>query len=71
VGIMGEPLVMEVASATTYTQPDNTGRRKKRVVNQTIQQGETGLATTTSVVTEYVAGRLSWRQINNYQDLKN
>lgn len=71
VGIMGEPLVMEVASATTYTQPDNTGRRKKRVVNQIIQQGATGLATTTSVVTEYVAGRLSWRQINNYQDLKN
>ena len=71
VGIMGEPLVMEVASATTYTQPDNTGRRKKRVVNQTIQQGATGLATTTSVVTEYIAGRLSWRQINNYQDLKN
>ena len=70
VGIMGEPLVMEVLSATTYTKADNTGRRKKTVVNQTIQQGSTGLNTSTPVTTTYNVGRLSWRQINNYQDRK-
>jgi type IV pilus assembly protein PilY1 len=61
---------MEIAGATTYSPADNTGRRKKTVVNQTIQQGSTGLAATTKVTTEFVAGRLSWRQINNYQDRK-
>ena len=70
VGILGEPLVMEIAGATTYSPADNTGRRKKTVVNQTIQQGSTGLSATTKVTTEFVAGRLSWRQINNYQDRK-
>ena len=70
VGILGEPLIMEIAGATTYSPADNTGRRKKTVVNQTIQQGSTGLAATTKVTTEFVAGRLSWRQINNYQDRK-
>ena len=70
VGIMGEPLVMELEGATTYTKADNTGRRKKTVVNQTIQQGSTGLGATTTVSTTYVAGRLNWRQINNYQDRK-
>ena len=70
VGILGEPLIMEIAGATTYSAADNTGRRKKTVVHQTIQQGSTGLAATTTTSTEFVAGRLSWRQINNYQDRK-
>ena len=70
VGVLGEPLVMEIPGATRYSAADNTGRRKKTVVTQTIQQGSTGLAATTSVTTEFVVGRLSWRQINNYQDRK-
>lgn len=70
VGILGEPLIMEIAGATTYSAADNTGRRKKTVVHQTIQQGSTGLSATTKVTTEFIVGRLSWRQINNYQDRK-
>ena len=70
VGVLGEPLVMEIPGSTVYSAADNTGRRKKTVITQTIQQGSTGLAATTSVATEFVAGRLSWRQINNYQDRK-
>ena len=70
VNIMGEPMVMELDGATEYTPADNTGRRKKTVVHQTIQQGSTGLDATTKVSTTFVAGRLSWRQINNYQDIK-
>ena len=70
VGIMGEPLVMEIASSITYSQADNTGRRRKSVITQTIQQGHIGLGSTTAVTTNYIVGRLNWRQINNYQDLK-
>ena len=70
VGILGEPLIMEIPGATIYSPADNTGRRKKTVISQTIQQGAEGLSATTPVTTEFVAGRLSWRQINNYQDRK-
>ena len=70
VGIQGEPLVGEVADATTYTPTDSTGRRVKTTVHQVIQQGSVGLASGSTVTTTSIAGRLSWRQINNYQDLK-
>ncbi|HEX7912427.1 MAG TPA: hypothetical protein VF534_30745, partial [Paraburkholderia sp.] len=76
VGIMGQPLVIEVAS-TTETISDSTGRRKKKITSQTIAQGSGGVGNAaggtgnngqTSVI--ITAGRLSWRQINNYLDLK-
>jgi type IV pilus assembly protein PilY1 len=71
VGIMGEPLVAEVSGATAYSTSDSTGRRIKTVTNQVIQQGSIGLSLGGTATTQVVAGRLSWRQINNYQDLKN
>ncbi|CAN7664659.1 PilC/PilY family type IV pilus protein [Variovorax paradoxus] len=76
VGIMGQPLVIEVAS-TVETISDSTGRRKKKITSQTIAQGSGGVGNAaggtgntgqTSVI--ITAGRLSWRQINNYLDLK-
>jgi len=70
VGIQGEPLVAEVTGATTYTISDSTGRRTRTTTSQIIQQGSTGLAVGNTVSTTVIAGRLSWRQINNYQDLK-
>ncbi|MDO8262125.1 MAG: PilC/PilY family type IV pilus protein [Gallionella sp.] len=69
VGLLGEPLVAEVTGATTSTISDSTGRRTKTITSQTIQQGSSGLSTGSTVTTTVVAGRLSWRQINNYQDL--
>ena len=71
VGIMGEPLVAEVSGATAYSTSDSTGRRIKTVTSQVIQQGSIGLSLGGTTSTQIVAGRLSWRQINNYQDLKN
>jgi len=71
VGIMGEPLLSELTGATTSTVSDSTGKRIKTITTQVIQQGSSGLATGGTVVTTIAAGRLSWRQINNYQDLKN
>jgi len=76
VGIMGQPLVIEVAS-TVESISDSTGRRKKKITSQTIAQGSGGVGNAaggpgnngqTSVI--ITAGRLSWRQINNYLDLK-
>lgn len=71
VGILGEPLVSEISGATTYTPTDSTGRRTKTVTSQIFQQGSSGVSVGRTSTITLVAGRLSWRQINNYQDLKN
>lgn len=71
VGIFGQPLVTELTSATVTTNSDNTGRRKRIVKNTVFTQGSGGIGVSTTETTEFIAGRLSWRQINNYQDLKN
>lgn len=70
VGILGEPLVAEITGATTLTATDSTGRRVKTTTSQVLQQGSIGIGVGTTVTTTSIAGRLSWRQINNYQDLK-
>ncbi len=87
VGILGAPLVLENAAATTYSEPDGTGRKTKITFTQVIQQGSAGLSTGQAggyssdpncpaktpagvVCTLSTAGRLSWRQVSNYQYLK-
>ena len=72
VGLLGEPLLIEIPGATTRTISDSTGRRTKTVTYAVIQQGSAGVSATpgTTTVTSII-GRLSWRQINNYQDLRN
>jgi type IV pilus assembly protein PilY1 len=70
VGIMGEPLVAQLTYNIT-TSTDSTGRRMKTTYTQVIQQGSGGLAVGSLQPVTAVSGRLSWRQINNYQDLKN
>jgi type IV pilus assembly protein PilY1 len=71
VGILGEPLVAEISSATTYTASDSTGRRLKTITSQVFQQGSDGVAASSTKTRTVTVGRLTWRQINNYQDLKN
>lgn len=76
VGILGEPLLVDLPGATTNTPSDSTGRRTKTITKMVVQQGSSGLSvgssgtqyTQTSTV---VTGRMTWRQINNYQDMKN
>ena len=72
VGILGEPIPFETGSAA-YSPTDSTGRRLKTVTTTTGFQGSLGVAVAGSggtFTTTVAAGRLSWRQINNYQDLK-
>ena len=71
-GLLGPLLLIDLPSATTYpTISNTTGRRMKTVVQQVIQPGSLGVGTGGTVTSTFVTGRLSWRQINNYQDLKN
>ncbi|MET3913642.1 type IV pilus assembly protein PilY1 [Variovorax sp. OAS795] len=74
VGILGQPLVIELASSTE-TVSNSTGRRTRTITSQVIKQGSGGIDTASGsgdkTTKTIVAGRLSWRQINNYQDLKN
>lgn len=71
VGLLGEPLVLDVISATSYTNSTTTGRRVKTIVRQVVQQGSSGVTASETVTSTVIAGRLSWRQISNYQDQKN
>ena len=72
VGIMGEPLILELTEDVAYTDSDNTGRRIKTVKKIVITQGSEGIPSTPETTTTTVTvGRLSWRQIFNYLDLKN
>lgn len=71
VGLLGEPFVLEVGSGN-LTVSDSTGRRIKTTTGQIILQGSSGLKAISAQPTDTsTVGRLSWRQINNYQDLKN
>ena len=69
-GIFGEQLLFDTESATTSTISTSTGRRVKteRPTNVIVTSGGPVIAPMTPV--EFISGRLSWRQINNYQDLK-
>lgn len=72
VGILGEPFLAQVG-ASTLTGSDTTGRRRETTRYQIILQGSGGLAAPPSMgmnVNTY-PGRLSWREISNYQELRN
>jgi len=71
VGLLGEPLVVDLSELTSYTKSDTTGRRTKTTVSQILQQGSGGVGPGDKVTTTVIAGRLSWRQVNNYQDVRN
>jgi type IV pilus assembly protein PilY1 len=63
--------VMDVETAMVSTITDSTGRRTRTIKTQTLSQGSTGLSTSGTVTTVQIAGRLSWRQIHNYQAMRN
>jgi type IV pilus assembly protein PilY1 len=72
VGILGQPLVTQVGNAT-YTLNSTTGENQKTTTSSTTYIGAGGLAVSGSpqpTTTSY-AGRLSWREVTNYQCMKN
>jgi type IV pilus assembly protein PilY1 len=70
VGILGAPFILQTGN-TSLTTSDSTGLRKETTHGQVILQGSSGLTTfNTPMSYTDVVGRLSWRQINNYQEIK-
>lgn len=72
VGLFGEVLAFDIPSAKVVTVSTSTGRRMTTVTTTNVKVGAKGVqVSSTPTSTTFVSGRLSWRQINNYQDLKN
>jgi type IV pilus assembly protein PilY1 len=70
VGILGEPFLTRVGYSTLFNS-DPTGSRKETTRYQIIKQGSSGLGTQASQTIHNTVGRLSWREISNYQDVRN
>ena len=70
-GVFGEQLAFDTESATTYTISTPTGRRTKTTRQTRVNVTSGALSLAPPIETTIISGRLSWRQINNYQDLKN
>ena len=58
-------------SAITETVSDPTGRRVRTKTFRSISTGQGASGSESSIQVKELLGRLSWRYINNYQDLKN
>lgn len=72
VGMLGPDTYFINDSQTTYTAFDSTGRRIRTTVQKGVTIGQSGASTNlTDVSIKETIGRLSWREIRNYQDLKN
>ncbi|MBY0418095.1 MAG: hypothetical protein K2W88_08565, partial [Pararheinheimera sp.] len=71
VGVLGESIFLTNADKTEVSKFDSTGRAIRKTTKQAIQVGSKGTGAGKSVVVEETIGRLSWRQIYNYQDLRN
>ena len=86
VGILGPPLVVNLGSVN-YSGGNTLGQRNKTTTTQIIIQGSTGTSGGTNTASNSNGGKsttntqqfqtttsvgvLSWRQINNYLNLKN
>jgi type IV pilus assembly protein PilY1 len=70
VGLIGQIFVQETTDAS-LTASDSTGRRTKTSTKRLLIKGTDGYKTPPQDEIEVSAvGRLSWRQINNYYELK-
>lgn len=68
--LVGDLLFVNIPEATTTTVSTSTGRRVTKTKKQAFLPGTTGLINGGEGFDPFISGRLSWRQINNYQDLK-
>jgi type IV pilus assembly protein PilY1 len=74
VGLLGAPIVLTYGADTNSIglgPTDNTGRRLRTTPNPVLTLGSDGVTRATTQSTVQVVGRLNWRQINNFQDIKN
>jgi type IV pilus assembly protein PilY1 len=69
IGILGPSLFLENEEKTSTDDIDSSGRARRTVVREQIMTGTKNTGSTSSSIVEIV-GRLSWRQIYNYKELK-
>lgn len=72
VGVLAAPLVFDNTAKSTLSVSDTAGRRRYTQSVGFITQGAKGMKVGSLTKTQtYIVGRMSWRQINNYQYNKN
>lgn len=72
-GALGAPVYMQVLQHHTHTTSvtDSTGRRLQTTAWQGWSDGQSGKGGTDAITPQHkVLGRLSWRQIDGYRDLR-
>lgn len=70
-GLLGPPVLLSSDSGTSVTPSDSTGRRVRTTTLRRFTQAQSGFDTSAPpVTTKETIGRLNWRQIFNYQDMK-
>lgn len=70
VGILGEPFVMQLGNSSK-DGTDSTRMRRQTSRWQIILQGSAGVSAPPSITSDSMSGRLGWREISNYQELRN
>lgn len=73
VGLLGPALYLtsDAQTAVSESPTDSTGRRIRTFTRHSITIGQDGIAKGSTATIQQFVGRLSWRQINNYQEMKN
>ena len=72
VGIQGPPVFFANSSETQVSKSDSTGRRTRITTKRGLSVGQSGITSSGQAIQiSETVGRLSWRQIQSYQDMKN
>ncbi|WP_295856169.1 PilC/PilY family type IV pilus protein [uncultured Xylophilus sp.] len=69
VGVLGAPTFLDLGDAVIGPR-DGTGRSVKTIKRAALVPGSQGTMVSDNVTDSYYVGRLSWRQINNYYELR-
>lgn len=69
IGILGPSLFLHNEEKTVTSKVDSTGRAQRTIVREEVASGTKGHAVRNASLVETV-GRLSWRQIYNYKELR-
>ena len=64
-------MFINVNDETTETKSDSTGRRIRTTVQRGVTVGPSGVSRGVVESVKETVGRLTWREIHNYQDQKN
>lgn len=71
VGVLGPAIYFTNIDETVTSASDSTGRRIRTVTQRGLNLGQAGATEGQSTKVQQAIGRLSWRQIHDYQDMKN